>query len=72
MHPLAVKLLDPLGPFRPLVDQVAAGAVVVPRLLAFEVAKLKLIPCAERVIESPHAITNLKVGHTQVLGSAVV
>eukprot|EP00974_Lingulodinium_polyedra_P044494 4268074-Lingulodinium_polyedra.AAC.1 len=69
-HPLAVRLLQPGTEFRAAVETVAAGGVMSAGL-ATEAARLKFIPLAERTIEQPHALVNLRVGKKTVVGPYV-
>ena len=65
-HPTSVLFLAPGGELREHVITCATSGDVHP-LLAWHVCRLKLIPTAERTIEQPHAIINLKVGKRNVV-----
>ena len=69
-HPKSVLFLSPAGPLRTHVEALARTGHVHPTL-RFHLCRLKLTPTAERTIEQPHAIFNLKVGKRTVVGPYV-
>ena len=62
-HPLTVRLLT--GPLRAALEDFAQGKAM-SRELLFEVAKLKFIPCAERVVEGMHRDVKIASKHVSL------
>ena len=69
-HPKSVLFLAPAGQLRTHVEALARTGQVHPTL-SLHLCRLKLIPTAERTIEQPHAIVNLKVGKRTVVSPYV-
>lgn len=64
-HPLTVKFLSFSGPLRQAVEAFAAGQEM-GNELALAVARLKFVPCVERVVEGLHRDVKIAAKHVQL------
>ena len=64
-HPLSVEFLSPAGPLREAVELFARGQEMGSEL-ALAVARLKFVPCVERVVEGLHRDVKIASKHVQL------